>query len=71
MGEISDLEARGWERRSVLCEPRLSECVELYEQLGFEVKLVPLDPQNMPEGCGVCYEKNIDKYRIVYVLRRE
>jgi hypothetical protein len=71
MSEASELEAGGWERRSVLCEPRLSECVELYRELGFEVKLAPLDPQGMPEGCGACYEKDIDKYRIVYVRQKE
>ena len=67
----SELDAEGWERRSVLCEPRLSECVGLYEELGFEVKLIPLDPENTPEGCGVCYEKDIGKYRIVYVRQRK
>jgi len=70
MSGESELEAQGWERRSVLCEPRLSECVELYEELGFEVKQVPLDPDNMPDGCSVCYEKDIDRYRIVYVRRK-
>jgi hypothetical protein len=67
----SELQAQGWERRSVLSEPRLSEAVELYEQLGFEVMQLPLDPQNMPEGCSACYQKDIGKYRIVYVRRKD
>jgi len=70
MSEYSELESEGWERRSVLDEPRLSEAVELYEQLGFEVKQVPLDPENMPEGCTACYKQNIDKYRIIYVRKK-
>jgi hypothetical protein len=67
----AELQEQGWEQRSVLCEPRLSECVELYEQLGFEVRLLPLDPHNMPEGCGACYTREIDRYRVVYVRRKD
>jgi len=39
----------GWKRRMVASEPRLSEIVEMYKSLGFEVKLVPLDPSD-PEA---------------------
>ncbi len=65
-----DLEKEGWENRGEFCEPRLSEVVELYEEMDFEVRLVPLDPKNLP-GCGVCFKKNIDSYRAVYVRRKE
>ena len=30
----------GWERRSILDEPRLSEVVEAYRELGLEVRVV-------------------------------
>jgi hypothetical protein len=71
MSTESDLETQGWERRSVLCKPRLSECVELYKELGFEVKQVPLDTENLPEGCSVCYKGDMEKYRVIYTRRAE
>jgi hypothetical protein len=70
MTSEQDLEKEGWESRGEFCEPRLSEFVQLYEEMGFEVKLVPLDPKNLP-GCGTCFKQNIDKYRIIYVRRKE
>ena len=68
MNSEHDLEKEGWENRGEFCEPRLSEFVQLYEEMGFEVRLVPLDPENLP-GCGKCFEKDIDSYRAVYVRR--
>ena len=65
-----DLEASGWEKRGEFAEPRLSEFAHLYEEMGFEVKLVPLDPDNLP-GCGACYEGDIEKYRVIYTRRKE
>jgi hypothetical protein len=65
-----ELEKEGWENRGEFCEPRLSEFVKLYEEMGLEVRLVPLDPENLP-GCGVCFEKDMDKYRAIYVRRKE
>lgn len=58
-----ELLAGGWERLSTMCEPRLSEMVENYESLGFEVQLLPFDVEEPPsksaepssEGCsGSC-----------------
>jgi hypothetical protein len=49
----------GWKRRSIAVEPRLSEIVEMYEQLGFEVRLEPFDPEDpavADEECTVCLE---------------
>lgn len=64
-------------------EPRLSEAVSLYEDLGFEVHLEPL-----PEGeecgtcsgieghketgeCRVCFEGFEDQYKIIFTRRRK
>jgi len=53
----SQLQAEGWERRTVASEPRLSEVVEEYQALGFEVHLEPFDPSAKGEGgCTVCFD---------------
>ncbi len=52
-----ELERQGWQRRFVAQEPRLSEAVSEYEELGFEIHLEPFDPQAKGEGgCTVCFE---------------
>ncbi len=64
------LEAEGWERRSVLDEPRLSEAVRLYEELGFEVKLIDPDPADC-DGCTTCFEGDqAGRLRVVYTKER-
>ena len=60
-------------------EPRLSEAVETYQDLGFEVHLEPLpkaserDPEcagcGGPEGgeeCRICFEGFEDQYKIIF-----
>ncbi|MHC4942334.1 MAG: hypothetical protein ACYTG7_04880 [Planctomycetota bacterium] len=62
------LEAEGWTRRSVATEPRLSEIVELYEDIGFEVRLEPhAEEENSPDAqCTVCMEEDRDRFKVVY-----
>ena len=58
-------EEGGWERRSILDEPRLSEVVEGYLQLGLEVKVTELSPALALE-CTVCLEGQEGRYKVVY-----
>jgi len=55
----------GWEKRSTTDEPRLSELVKTYEELGFEVLLAPFDPDEEP-GCSVCMKTSPQQYRTIY-----
>ena len=64
MSREDELVNEGWEKRSVLDEPRLSEVVELYTELGYEVLLEAVDLSG-PE-CTRCFEENPDKFRVVY-----
>ena len=64
----------GWKRRTVALEPRLSEIVELYRELGFEVRLEPLapdDPSCRETGCKVCFEdpEALAPLKVVYTRR--
>ncbi|MBI3015913.1 MAG: hypothetical protein HYY65_12850 [Candidatus Tectomicrobia bacterium] len=64
-GKSAVLKAEGWERRTTVCEPRLSELVELYESLGFEVRLEPFEPEEGYE-CLDCYLMEPGRYKIIY-----
>jgi len=63
----NELERQGWIRRFVADEPRLSEAVELYKSLGYEVRLEPAVFDEMSEECKKCLlYQDCDKYKTIY-----
>ena len=69
------LEAEGWTRQFVAGEPRLSEGVDMYRELGLEVHLEPIPKNSECENCGgtedkgecrVCFEGFEDLYKIIF-----
>lgn len=69
-----ELEREGWEKRSCEREPRLSELVALYEELGFEVLLLPARPEDFsgksPE-CRPCLDEAVlAQYKTLYTRRQ-
>ena len=62
----------GWERQCIVTEPRLSELAELYESIGFEVILEPVDPNGCGTGCRECFkdEANLAKHRTIYTRKK-
>jgi hypothetical protein len=73
-----ELIGSGWERRFVTMEPRLSEMVEMYESIGFEVLLEPLPSKEELEGsgcedsgCTACFDMDPDRYRIIYTHSKD
>jgi hypothetical protein len=77
------LEKEGWVKQFVANEPRLSEAVDLYKELGFDVHLEPLpmgrecDTCAGTEGhkekgrCRVCFEGFEDQYKIIFTRQRK
>jgi hypothetical protein len=63
--------AEGWTRQFNTDEPRLSEAVEMYEQMGLEVRLEPvvIDPDS--EACQMCYEPDCHRYQTIWTRPRE
>lgn len=59
------LEEEGWTRRTVTDEPRLTELVELYEELNFEVIVLPVQPEDL-NGCSVCIDRDPDRYKTIF-----
>ncbi len=55
----NDLEKEGWEKRFTTFGTRLKEAVELFEELGFEVKLEEAEkPDNLPDdSCEKCFSQ--------------
>jgi hypothetical protein len=54
----AELEQQGWTHRFTTIGVRLSEAVDLYLQLGFEVHLEPAEEQREPlepEACRYCF----------------
>jgi hypothetical protein len=60
----AELEAQGWTACFVADEPRLSEAVEMYESLGMEVRL---EPVNLDSGeCTSCLQLCFDRCGMIY-----
>ena len=60
------LKSEGWEKQFTAEEPRLSEAVELYKSLGYEVHLEPVIGEEESEECQACFEEMADKYKTIY-----
>lgn len=60
-----ELEREGWVRQFTADEPRLSEAVELYDSLDFEVHLEPVTPDEVTE-CQLCFKEEGNRYKTIY-----
>jgi len=65
-----ELEKMGWIKRTTIGEPRLSEIVELYKSLGYEVLVEPVKLDELDEACRRCYENEADEIKTVYVKKK-
>ncbi len=68
MTREEELKNQGWEKRFTIDEPRLSEMVEQYKELGFEVLLEPVDTSS--EECTSCITAFADRYKTIYTRPR-
>lgn len=69
---IERLSTSGWERKTITDEPRLTELVELYESIGFEVHLEPLSNELLKligEECKSCYIDNWERYKVIFTRK--
>lgn len=64
MNREEQLKKEGWEKRFTIDEPRLSEMVEQYKELGFEVLLEPVDLSS--EECTSCMAVDPKRYKTIY-----
>ena len=66
-GEQLTLE--GWKKQATYDEPRLSELIEMYKEIGFEVRLEPFDPEQEPE-CTECMKVSPGRYQTIYTRKK-
>ena len=66
MSREQQLKKEGWQKRFTIDEPRLSEMVEQYKEIGFEVLLEPVDTTS--EECTTCLKDPAfsDRYKTIY-----
>jgi len=65
-----ELEKKGWIKRNTIDDPRLSEIIEEYESLGFEVHLEPMKLEDLDKECRICYKNQLDKLKTVYTRKK-
>lgn len=65
-----ELKRDGWEKRFTTDETRLSEMVNIYKELGFEVLIESFDPTS--EQCVKCFNNILPKlYKTIYTRRKK
>jgi hypothetical protein len=69
MSREVELKKEGWEKRFTADDQRLSEAVEQYKEIGFEVLLEPVDTSS--EDCTSCLTLFSDRYRTIYTRPRK
>ena len=55
----------GWQKQATYDDPRLTEMVETYEEIGLEVHLEPFNAEN-ETGCIGCMQLMPDLFKTIY-----
>lgn len=58
--------AQGWERRFTTDAQRVEEVMQLYSQLGYEVRAEPVQAVETHEGCDDCHSSVASKFSTIY-----
>ena len=64
------LVAQGWERRFTADVQRVEEALELYSQLGYEVRAVPLPAGEFDDDCTDCHAVIAREFKTIYTRRK-
>jgi hypothetical protein len=59
----------GWQKQATYDDPRLSEMVEMYAEIGLEVHLEPFNVEN-ESGCNGCMQLKPDRFKTLYTRRK-
>jgi hypothetical protein len=66
----ASLLAQGWERRFTADEQRAKEAMELYNQLGYEVRAEPVMPEELQDDCQDCKTVVSFYFQTIYTRKR-
>ena len=64
------LVAEGWERRFTADAQRAQEAIELYTQLGYEVRAESLLPEQFTGECEGCHSQVISTFKTIYTRKK-
>jgi hypothetical protein len=64
------LVAEGWERRFTADAQRTAEAVELYEQLGYEVRAEPVRAEEAGTDCEDCSTLMVVEFKTIYTRKK-
>jgi len=62
--------AEGWERRFTVDAQRIQEVIELYSQLGYEVRAVPLPAEEFHDDCIDCQSVIAKNFKTIYTRKK-
>jgi hypothetical protein len=65
------LVAEGWERRFVTDGRRAAEVVELYEELGYEVRAEPVRQEELENDCEDCQLIVLMQFKTIYTRKKD
>ncbi|MFX1495922.1 MAG: hypothetical protein ACFFBH_00200 [Promethearchaeota archaeon] len=68
--ENLSLRGKEWERGFTVEEDRVNEYVELYESIGYEVRVEFATPDKQEE-CQSCFKADFNNLRTIYIKRKE
>lgn len=66
-----ELRAQGWKRACVAGEPRLSELVDTYREIGYEVRLEPFLKVCTDSDCTECFKDDKSSPCMVIYTRKK
>ena len=61
--------SEGWQKQATYDDPRLTELVEMYEEIGIDVHLEPFNPEN-EKGCTGCMQMMPELYKTIYTRNK-
>ncbi len=69
MTPAEKLISKGWEKQATYDDPRLSEMVDMYKEIGLEVHLESFNAAN-EEACTGCMELFPDQLKTIYTRKK-
>lgn len=66
-----ELVSQGWERRFMVGPDRLDESMQIYQELGFEIRQEPVRPVEFHDICQACQTLACNDYVTIYTRKIE
>ena len=65
------LASEGWRKKFTCDADRVDEFVEMYESIGFEVRVEPVFSDDPDLTCQICFGGNRESYKTIYTRPAE